>query len=115
MSPTAEERPSIKFHYLKSPSYSTVHADGVVGSLTPSGGLHVAFFVERPAIPTEVAQFVNPDGSLGEEVPESRLGRTGLAREMQVDVVMSADTAGRLLEWLQGQIDLLNKLRGDKP
>jgi hypothetical protein len=97
----------IKFHYLKSPQFDTVHADGAIGGLTPRGGFHIAFFAERMPIPTMTEQFVLPDGKLGEETPDSRVVRDGVIRELVVDVMMDFGTAERLNDWLTTQIKTL--------
>lgn len=95
---------SITFHYLKAQNFKTIHADGVIGNITPTGYIHMAVYSERPAIPTEMIQKVNPDGTLGEVIPEKTIVRDGIVREMDVDVLMSVTVAKNIKSWLEDRI-----------
>jgi len=92
------------FEYIKSPLFRVIHADGVVGSPTPSGNLHMAFFSERPAIPKRIAHALNEDKSLGAVVSGETVVREGLIREIDVDVIMSVQVAENLLKWLADRV-----------
>jgi hypothetical protein len=89
-----------KFHYLKSPAFRTVHVDGVLGGPSPSGFLNAAFFSERLPIPQTTTFAVTDKGMLGEELVDARVGRDGLTREVEVNLIMSVDMATRLHGWL---------------
>ncbi len=105
---TPAHRPStIRFHYVKGTQFRSVHVDGVIGSLTPAGGIHFATFSERHAIPQEEELVLQPDGSLGDLVAGSRRSREGIVREMDVDLVMSLEVARSLRTWLNDKIALL--------
>lgn len=107
--PTTKLPERITFHYVKSPQFRTVHADGIIGGVTPNGrNIHFATFAERAPIPqlTEVALELSADGAvgkLGETVNQT--GRSGIVRELDVDVVMSIAAAKALRRWLKVQID----------
>ena len=90
----------VKFHYLKSSAFRTVHADGIVGGIAPTGFLNATFFSERFAIPTSSTHLVNPNGTLGEEVNEERTSREGVTRELEVNLVMSPQVVSKLHQWL---------------
>jgi len=98
-------RKEIAFHFIKSPQFRVIHADGVIGGLTPNNNIHFALFSERLAIPQEVIHTINPDGSLGGE--RKPKGKEGIVREMDVDVVMSLETAVVVHEWLTKRIEEL--------
>lgn len=98
---------SIRFHYIKSPQFSTIHADGAIGGPTPRGGLHVAFYAERMPIPTQVEHDLGSDGKLGEEKESSRIVRDGVVRELEVDVIMDLDTAQSLHAWLGNNLKMI--------
>lgn len=100
---------SITFHYLKAPNFRTIHADGVIGNITPAGYIHMAVYTERPAIPQEMIQKVNPDGTLGEVIPEKTIVRDGIVREMDVDVLMSVAAAKSIKSWLEDKIKDIEK------
>lgn len=97
----------VKFHYLKSSAFRTIHIDGVFGGLSPSGFLNVAFFNERWAIPQASTYNVNEDGTLGTEIQDERVGREGITRELEVNLVMSPSMAKRLHEWLSEKLSAL--------
>jgi hypothetical protein len=102
----------VKFHYIKSLQFRVIHVDGVIGGPMPSGqGIHMALFSERPAIPQQVEQAVEPDGKLGAEIEGSRIGKDGIAREMEIDAMMNLRTAKLLYSWLAMQIAILDKVQ----
>src|SRR6185312_9554785 len=90
----------VTFQYTKDPLFQTAHADGFVGGLTPNGQIHLAFFDERSLLPKKHVYRVNPDGSLGSEIPEGRVLNEPIARDIQLDVLMSMQTAEALKNWL---------------
>ena len=93
--------PRLTFDYVKSSLFRTIHADGVVGSITPASNIYIAFFNERFAIPQQLVFEIQPDGEIGDEILESRRSRDSVLREMEVGVTMSIDAAEFLLESLQ--------------
>jgi hypothetical protein len=93
---------SIKFHYIKAPSFRVIHADGIIGSVTPRGLLHFAFYSERPAIPTMQQHEISADGRLSE--PQISEARDGIVRELDVDVMMAKANAIELRDWLNDRI-----------
>lgn len=105
----AHQPSTLRFHYLKGDQFRSVHVDGVIGSLTPSGGIHCATFSERQAIPQEEELALNPDGSLGDLVAGSRRAREGIVREMDINLIMSLDVARSLRTWLSEKIALLEE------
>ena len=105
-----DERPtSVQFHYIKSNSFRVVHTDGFIGSLTPSGYIHMASYSERPAIPQLITQRLSESG-LGET--ESTTGRDGIVREIDIDLVMSLDVARSMRDWINERIDELERALG---
>lgn len=96
----------IAFHYLKSNHFRVVHADGVWGGLTGDQRLHMAIWSERPAIPTLMVFEVTSNGQIGPEIKDRRESREGVVREVEVDVVMSLDTARSLNDWLKKSIEV---------
>ena len=108
MSNTVDFRQAqIVFEYAKGPNLRSVHADGFLGGLTSSGYLHVAFFTEQPVLPTKHVFRLNPDGSLGAEVADDRSPQDPIVREMQASVLITANTAEVLRNWLDQYINNL--------
>lgn len=100
----------VKFNYLKGPAFRTVHVDGVFGGVAPSGLLNVSVFTERLAIPQAQTFELKEDGNLGKEIADERVGREGITRELEVNLVMSADMVKKLHGWLGEQITKLDSL-----
>lgn len=109
---------TVRYHLIKSPAFCTVHSDGAVGSLTPRGNFHLAFFAERPPIPQLVEYEIEDNGAgghrLGKENIAARVSRDGFVRELQVDVVMSIQDARALRDLLQQQIAEAERLLGEQ-
>lgn len=99
------EVPTVVFDYLKSPQFRTVYAAGTIGAVTPNGHIHFSLFNERPAIPRQMVHRLTEQGKLGEEITERRVSREGIVREMEVDVVMTVETAKSFITWLQSKVD----------
>jgi len=114
MSDEAKERKRVRFHYLKAPQFMTIHVDGAIGGLTPSGGIHLALYSERAAIPQETEFFIDESGKLGDPVPDGEVTRGGIVREMQCDAILNKATAHRLREWLEDQITKLEAIEKKK-
>lgn len=104
-----ESNDSVTFHYIKGPDFRTIHIDGAIGGITPSGFLHIAMYCERSAIPTEMTHQVMPDGSLGPIV--SREGKVGVARQMEIDIIVNESTAKSLKVWLDQKLEEFERRR----
>ena len=100
--------PSLEIHFIKGAQFRVIHADGYWGGITPSGMLHCAFFSERAPFPTRIINQITKDGRLGAET--SRETKTGIVREIDVDVAMSLQTAQGLRNWLSERIMELEAL-----
>ncbi len=92
----------LDFHYIKSNLFRVAHADGAFGSIMPQGNLHMMFFAERPVIPNVIKYHLLPTGQLGPE--GSRESKTGVVREVEVDVIMSVAAAKGVRDWLDQRI-----------
>lgn len=99
----------VLFDYIKGNDFRTVHADGFIGGLTPNGSLHFATYCERLAIPRRVAHRPNPDGTLGEPIPEETVTRGSIVREMSADIFVSYGVAVELRDWLSERIKELDE------
>ena len=99
----------VAFDYVKDSDFRVVWADGIIGGVTPSRHIHFALFSERPAIPRRVVHKVDGNGVLGDPVPEKMISRNAIIREMSYDVIMSAETALNIGNWLISQVDQLRR------
>ena len=104
----------VAFDYIKSNFFRVIHADGAFGGLGPSGSIHMALYNERQAIPTQTVYALEGIG-LGPEIKGKRKGREGLVREVEVDVIMSAEQARALRTWLTDKIESVESLNMQVP
>lgn len=95
---------SVRFHYLKGNQYRNVFADGVIGGPTPSGKLHLSFYVERIPIPDQTASRVLSTGEIGEDIPELKITREGMLRELEFGLMVDIEFAKKLRDWLDRNI-----------
>jgi hypothetical protein len=96
---------AVKFHLVKGNFFRVIHADGAIGGITPAREIFLSLFSERGAIPQLIEQSINADGSLGDEI--KRFGKDGIVREIEVGVMLNAQTAKRIAEWLAKQAEIL--------
>ena len=93
---------TLTFHYIKSNQFRVIHVDGMIGTFTPSSeGIEMVLFSERQPIPLQVTYEFEDDGSATEV---SRVGREGVTREVDVNAIMSVDTAEQIGKWLLEQV-----------
>lgn len=104
----------VLFHYLKSPMFRTIHADGMYGGVTPQGNIHIAFYSERNPIPQTIEHAVADGGQLGDEIMESRVVRSGFVREVDIDVIVDLETAVSFRAWIDEKIKMLEKMKAKK-
>ena len=102
----------VVFEYARDPMFRSTHADGCIGGLTPNGQIHIAFFSERPVLPKRHVFRLNPDGSLGAEVPTEKAAAESITRDMQVDVLMTVQAAEGLKNWLDQYLTALKSRPG---
>ena len=105
----------LTLNYLKTGSYRSIHSDGAIGGITPAGNIHISFYNERLPIPKKAVHSISEDGQLGEIIEQEKLD--GVVREMEVDVVMSVNSARNLYDWLGKRLTEIDKLvtvKGEK-
>jgi hypothetical protein len=102
-----KELQKVPFHYIKNPNYRTIHVDGAHGGLTPHGLLDIAFYAERFPIPTKTVHTVSPEGRIIEEI--ERVGRDGIVREIEFNIIMSLETAKAIADFIYNQLKLPGK------
>lgn len=98
----SETPEAIDFHFIKAAHFRIIHVDGAWGGVTPSQNIAVGFFSERLPIPTIVQHQLEEGGNLGEEL--ERDSKTGIVREMEVELVMNKATATGFLEWFKTKV-----------
>lgn len=105
------DQQTIRFFYIKSTQFRVMHVDGALGGLTPRGGIHLAIYSERPAIPQVATHELSPEGQLG-RIPTETEGKEGIVREIDADLLLSRQAAIELRDFLTENINLLDSLTG---
>lgn len=94
----------VAFDYIKGQLFRVIRADGVIGSVTPNGNIHMAFYSERPAIPRRLIHRLTPGGGLGELLPTETVSRGSIVRELEADLFVTVEVAEILRKWLEQRI-----------
>jgi hypothetical protein len=108
-SPSPAKPSTITFFFEKTGSFQTSHADGVFGSVTPSGQVFLAFYVERSPIPKTMVCPISADGTIGE--PSEFTGKQGIFREVQSAVVLSPNALNDLKTHIEKLQNILKDLK----
>lgn len=110
-----EETPAmpdqLSFDYIKGNFFHVVHTDGVFGGLSGPDKVNITIFSERRAIPQRTIHELAPDGTLGPEVVQQRVGKEGYVRELEVDLVMNCATAKIIRTWLDDKIRQMEEIQ----
>jgi hypothetical protein len=110
-----KQEPQLVFEYNKDPMFRSAYAHGFVGGLTANGHVHIAFFSERAQLPKKQIYTINPDGSIGPQLPDERAMREPIVRDIQMDVLMTVQAAEGLKSWLDSFIKNLRSRAGNLP
>jgi hypothetical protein len=97
----------ITFDFIKSSGFRVIHVNGIFGGMSPRGELQIALYSERWPIPTKVVHELTDTGAQGTEL--KRDVRDAVLREVEVQAMMSLDTAKHLQKWLETKIKEMEK------
>lgn len=112
--PSESQKPeTVKFDYIKSNQFRVVHVDGVHGGVSPNGRLvQMAIFSERAPIPKR-EEFRLDAGKLGDKIKTEQ--RDAIVREVEVELLMSIDTAKSICAWMDERIKLIERIEAELP
>jgi hypothetical protein len=88
----------IAVHFVKSSAFRVAQANGVWFGTDPQGNLHLTFYSERSPIPKKMVLKLDENGLPIGEDESQRDAKTGVLREMEVDIVMSVPAATAFYE-----------------
>ena len=94
------ETRTIAFDYLKSHQFRVIQVNGAIGGVSGRGELVMTLWNECKAIPQRTIQKINPDGEIGDELIDERVGRDAMVRELEVCAMMSLETAEVVAKWI---------------
>ncbi|MGD1094924.1 MAG: hypothetical protein ABSB35_23390 [Bryobacteraceae bacterium] len=101
--PNKTAQNQVKFDFIKSSYFRSIHADGVWGGVNGHLDIAMAFFSERPAIPQQITVPIE-DGKLGNELENKRVGRDAVIRDVEISVTMNVEVARAFHQWLDERI-----------
>jgi hypothetical protein len=99
----------IKFDFLKSNYFRSIHADGVWGGVNGHLEIAMAFFSERPAIPQQITVPIE-NGKFGNELEDKRVGRDAVIRDVEISVTMNVEVARSFRQWLDERIRAVDEI-----
>ncbi len=90
----------------KSAFFRVVLADGTLCAFSPAGNVCLTFYNDHATLPKEMVEGVDNSGFATGEIREKRNERKGYDREVETEIVMSKEAAGRLWRWLGEELGL---------
>jgi len=103
-----DKKSQIQFHYVKSNTFKTSHADGIFGGITPRGEININFFAERFPIPQITTHEVLDELNVGKEI--ARESKDGIIRELECGITINVDNAKIISAWLSQKIQEIESL-----
>jgi hypothetical protein len=107
--PNKTTESQVRFDFIKSNYFRSVHADGIWGGITGHLDLAMAFYSERPAIPQQITVPIE-NGKLGNEIESKRVGRDAVIRDVEVTVTMNVEVARSFRQWLDERIKAIDDI-----
>lgn len=104
----------ITFLYEKRDGYAPVYCNGATGGINPQGELVIHFFNEHLRVPER--DDLEVDMKTGDVVGGKTTGGGPaiMTRSVEAGVVMSLDSAERIIGWLTGMVNTAKALREKK-
>ncbi len=107
--PIESER-TMQIHFVKSPDFRAVYAEGAWGGLTPTLFVRMSFYTHYREIPEAIHYRVESENRL---VETGRTGSQRMIREVQADVTMPLEAARSLRDWLSTRLDEADSMKAD--
>jgi hypothetical protein len=105
----------MQIYYQRARHYRTIHADGAQLGLTPRAAIQFTLYSDQKPMPEFVLHEITPEGNLGKVLEE--VVKSGVIREVEVNVVMDVNVATSFVNVLQGllaQVKSLQELASKK-
>lgn len=94
----SEPQGEVSVHFIKAAGFRVVHANGTWFGGDPQGNLHLTFYSERTPLPKSIVVKVGENGQYLGEDEGKREVKSGVVREMEIDIVLSLEAATVLHE-----------------
>ncbi len=96
----------VRFDYIKSQSFRSVHVDGVFGGVIPNGkSIRMSIWNERWPIPKQTVHEMDENGIVKGEIIQERITRDAIVREVEIDLVMDVECAKLMRDWLSTKLE----------
>ena len=99
------DKNNLEFHNKINPGYRQIHADGILGGITPKGLININFFSERFPIPKSTFYEFIAEKKLIKEIKHSDDSKEGIIREFEFGVYLEINAAKELSNWLLDKIN----------
>jgi hypothetical protein len=96
----------IPIHFVKAAGFRVAHANGAWFGNDPQANLHLTFYNERSALPKTITVRLDEKGLFLGEDESKRESKTGIVREMEIDIVMSVEAATAFHEMLGNNLKI---------
>jgi len=114
--PSNENVGKVRFTYQRSEFYREILYHGAYGGLNPQTDLHMVFYSQHKAYPSEQVHFLRRDGSLGPPIPTEKAEEGEavheIVREIEVGVTMDLGAAIAFVAFLQSKIKEAQEILG---
>ncbi|MGH7971788.1 MAG: hypothetical protein ACREIC_24000 [Limisphaerales bacterium] len=97
------------FHFIKSTQFRVVYANGAWFGGDAQHNIHLTFYNERSPIPKKYVVNLDSSGVIVSEDESQREVKEGLIRELEIDVVLSIDSAIQFHQMLGMNLESLRK------
>ena len=110
-----DDSKKITFKYKFADDYNPRYVNGAYGGVGPQGELIINFYMERQPIPKQESYKLQKAGQLGD--PISRVPddlKSQVIRFVQTGIVLNLESAKRVLGWLKGHVERLERMKGQE-
>lgn len=99
----------LEFFFEHDPNYRIIAANGIWGGLTPRGDIQLDFFVEKQNTPESIRHELKETGVLGDEL--GRFPSRKIIRRLQVGILLSAEQADSVANFIKDKVKELREIR----
>lgn len=110
-----QKNPEITFKYIFTYDYNPVYVNGAHGGVSSRGELVVNFYMERPPLPNEITNELNPNGTIGGTIAVDPADfNNSIVRFVPTGVVLNLQSAQDLHQWMGEKIKEMTLLEQAK-
>lgn len=92
---------TLQVYYEKNPQYRSIHVDGLIGGLAPTGTVNLNFYATRKPIPKSMLHEVSAEGTINPRGELSEDSKIGIIHEIEIGIYMNKRTAKEIYDFLK--------------